>query len=172
MKRLIFVIPVFLILFAFCSQGPSPDEVKKWIEVVDIKTQWVQKYGPQVRPWEVVYVPSIRFKLKNNGTKPVRILYFNAEFKFKDEEKSLGYDYKAFPQKEPIKPGEVSKEVFLRCPYGFRASSKESFIHNPYWKKAEVKIFAGIPGGRLVNLGVFPIENKLEDEEQSGQEQK
>ncbi len=165
MKKIVALIFPILILLSACSQGPSPDEVKKWLEIVDIKTQWVQKYGPQVRPWEVVYVPSIRFVLKNNGKKPIRILYFNAEFKFKDEEKSLGYDYRAFPQKKPIKPGEKSREVFLRCPYGFRASSKESFKNNPYWKQAEVRLLAGIPGGKLVDMGTFPIKNVLQGEE-------
>jgi len=164
MKKWIFLMPIILIITLIsCSQGPSPEQVKKWIKVVDIKTQWVQKYGPQVRPWEVVYVPSIRFRLKNTGSQPVRILYFNAEFKLVNEEKALGYDYKAFPQREAIKPGEKSKEIFLRSPYGFRASSKESFKSNPYWKQAEVRIIAGIPGGRLVDLGTFPIEKKLED---------
>lgn len=155
---------IFLTLFlSSCSQGPSPEEVRQWIKVVDIKTQWVQKVGPDVRPWEVVFVPSIRFRLENKGPKPVRILYFNAEFKFKDEEKALGYDYRALPRGKPIKPGEKSPEVFLRSPYGFRAKSRESFKNNPYWKQAEVRIIVGIPGGKLVDLGTYPIENVLEE---------
>ncbi len=163
MKKSLFLILLIPLILSFCSQGPSPEQVKEWIKVVDIKTQWVEKIGPDVRPWEVVYVPSIKFRLKNTGPKPVRILYFNAEFKFADEEKALGYDYRAYPQAKPIKPREKSPEIFLRSPYGFRAKSKESFKNNPYWKKAEVRIIVGIPGGKLVDLGTYPIENVLEE---------
>ena len=158
----VFLLALSLLFLSFCGKQSSPEEAKRSLKLVDIETKWVEKFGPDVRPWEVVFVPAIKFRLQNIGDKPIRIYYFHADFRFKDEDKSLGYAFATFKQKGPIKPGEKSVEIFLKSPFGYRAKSIASFKNNPNWKPVVVHIFASLGGGTMVDLGVYPIKQKLE----------
>ncbi len=167
MRKILIILLFIAIIFLLTSCGsiPSAEEAKKSLKVVDIETKWVEKYGPDVRPWEVVMVPSIKFRLQNVGTRPIKVYYFHADFRFKDEDKSLGYAFETMKQKGPIKPGEKSVEIFIKCPFGYRARSKLSFKNNPNWKPVVVRLFASLGGGTMVDLGTYPIKQVLAEEE-------
>ncbi|MEW6456455.1 MAG: hypothetical protein AB1410_07075 [Acidobacteriota bacterium] len=136
----------------------KPEELKNSIMIFDIDTMWIEKY---TRPWETVLVPVISFRVKNIGDEPLRFVYFNGVFKFKDEEQSLGDAY-LLTMRKPLYPNQVSDRITLKSNYGYKASSKAAFINNPRWKEMEVKIFTQSKSSGFVYLGTWNISKKIE----------
>jgi hypothetical protein len=66
--------------------------------------------------------------------------------------------------KEPLKPGEVSGEIFIKAFYGYSAKSKDSFMKNiNEWEKMNVKLFASTKGSGHAEIGdIYPIKQRIE----------
>jgi hypothetical protein len=134
-------------------------EVAESIQIVWHDSIWVDK---KVRPDEATIVPSFSFKIKNTGRRPLQYVGFNCIFLFEESGENLTDGY-VEAVKQPLPPGQVSDEIFVKGFFGFRATSKPAFIKNmASWKAVKVKIYAKSKNSGQVLLGSFPIEKKIE----------
>lgn len=159
----IVVIGVFLLIIFYkyvIKESMSPEDVKNSIQIVWHNSKWVDK---EVTPYETKIVPSINLKIKNIGKKPLKNVGFHGIFKF-EETGEVHSDGRTMALREPLPPGETSKEIFIKSLYGYTASSKAAFIKNKKeWKKIAVKIFASTKGSGLVPLNEeYPIKQEIE----------
>jgi len=170
------VVGIILAVLFFISTvlgGMSGEEVKNSVKIVSYDTKWVDK---KITPQEVKIVPSISLKIKNIGQRPLQYMDIEAVFEF-EESGAVFSDGLARILKEPLPPGEVSEEIFIKSLYGYSASSRAAFMKNKKkWKKVQAKIFARAKGSPLVRIGeLFPIKQVIEgygdglEAEESGQ---
>ena len=137
----------------------SAEEISRSIQIVWHESKWVDK---RAKPGEAVIVPSITFRVKNVGTRPLQYVDFQGIFAFVEGGENLS---DGFIQaiRDPLAPGQESGEIFIKSFYGYTASSKEAFIKNSQeWKKVKAKIFAKSKGSEYVLLGIFSVEQTLE----------
>jgi hypothetical protein len=136
----------------------SDEEVAKSIQIVWHDSIWVDK---KVRPDETIIVPSLTFKIKNTGSRPLQYVGFNCIFIFEESGENLTDGY-VETIKKPLAPGQVSEEIFVKGFFGYRATSKPAFIKNTAnWKNIKVKIYAKTKNSGQVLLGIFPIKKKI-----------
>ena len=85
----------------------SHEELQGSFELIDIETKWVKK---TFQPWppKLILVPAISFKIKNVSEVPLKYVYMNANFKFRDDVAILGDGFLEAIRGEPLMPGETS----------------------------------------------------------------
>lgn len=161
---MIWMIPLFLTFFqAGCSTGPSAEELKNSIEIMDMETKWVSK---EYQPWppKLVLVPAISFKVKNVSDEPLTYVNFNAVFQLKGESENLGDSFMAAIRGEPVQPGETSDRILLKSNFGVEGKSVEHFKGNPHWKSAVVQLFAQSKGSQYTKLGEWEVIKEIDFE--------
>ncbi|MBU4329836.1 MAG: hypothetical protein KKB53_04950 [Acidobacteria bacterium] len=164
---LIFVV-IVVVLFILNQIGMiktmSADDLKNSIEIVEVKTMWVEKF---YQPWppKLTLVPAISFRVKNISGKPLRYINFNAKFRFRDDYENLGDCFLAAIRGTPIAPGEKSDKILLKSNYGVEGSSKTHFENNPAWRVAECELFATSRGSHFVLMGKYIVSRTIDFEE-------
>ncbi|MCP5106399.1 MAG: hypothetical protein GY950_23640, partial [bacterium] len=135
------------------------EEVSGAIDVVWQDTGWVTK---KVTPYEVTVVPTVTFKIKNTGKRPLEYVNFEGIFRIEETGNELGSGG-ALAFKEPLEPGVVSDEIVLKSNFGYTGRTKELILNNPEWKQIQVKIFARTKGSPAVAIGdPYPIKKMIE----------
>jgi len=165
---LVIVILGVIVAFVFQITGlwktMSHQELEKSIEILDVETKWVKKiYIPW--PPKLTLVPAISFRVKNISDKPMRYVYFNANFKFRGDRENLGDSFLAAIRGDPVMPGETSDPILLKSNYGAEGKNVASFKTNPQWKVAVVEIFAKSQGSQYIKLGNWQISRKIDFKE-------
>jgi hypothetical protein len=152
-----------LVLAAACNI-PKDEEIKSWMQIVDVETKWVSK---EYRAWppKLTLVPAISFRVKNVSPKPLTYINFNAIFKFKDDEENLGDNYLAGIRGTPVPPGELSPVILMKSNFGVEGKSLASFQNNPMWKQVAVKLFAQTQGSSHVLLGTYTCSRTIDFKE-------
>lgn len=135
-------------------------EVADSIEVVWHDTKWVEKESTAN---EVKVVPSVTFKIKNTGKRPLEYVNLEGVFEIEESGKILSDGAaQAFGDK-PLQPGEVSDNIFIKAFFGYSGRSKASIMENKEWKQIRVKLFARTKGSSPVVIGeVYPIKKEIE----------
>ncbi|MBN1225329.1 MAG: hypothetical protein JXB23_18920 [Candidatus Aminicenantes bacterium] len=164
---LIFVFAAVLVLVLQKSglwKTMTAEDLEASIEVVDVKTSWVDKY---YQPWpqRLILVPSISFRVKNITEKPIKYINFNANFRFRDDYENLGDAYLAAIRGEPVPPGEKSDVIHLKSNYGVEGKTLASFKDNPQWKIVIVKLFAQGQGSQFLPLGEWEVSKQIDFKE-------
>lgn len=172
MKRytVIFIIIIIAVIIVFALQklgvmtSMTAEDLDEAIEIVDVKTSWVDKY---YQPWppRLVLVPSISFRVKNKTDKPLSYINFNANFRFRDDFENLGDSFLAAIRSDPIPAFGTSDPVHLKCNYGVEGKTLASFENNPYWKVVVVKLFAQSSGSQFLPLGEWEVSKKIDFKE-------
>jgi hypothetical protein len=155
------VIGLILILLFYktvIKETMSDQEVAKSIQIVWHDSLWVDKKN---KPDEAIIVPSFTFKIKNTGSRPLQHVNFNCIFIFEESGENLTDGY-VTAVKEPLPPGQISEEIYVKGFFGYTASSKPAFIKNmANWKSIKVKIYGKTKNSGQVLLGIFPISKKI-----------
>jgi hypothetical protein len=88
---------------------------------------------------------------------------FESVFEFEDTGK-VHTDGLAQVFKEPLQPGEVSDEIFIKAFFGYSGKTKASFMNNTAeWKKMRAKLFARAKGSGPAQIGdIYPIKQEIE----------
>ncbi|MFQ6081875.1 MAG: hypothetical protein ACE5WD_00770 [Candidatus Aminicenantia bacterium] len=161
---LILIVAALLVTMQVGCKKNTPEELKSWLEITDVETKWVSKY---YQPWppKLILVPAIQFRVKNVSSRPLRYIYFNAIFRFKDDRENLGDAFLAAIRNKPVMPGEKSESILLKSNFGVEGSTKAQFINNPQWKIAEVRLFFKKGSSGYVFLGEYDISRKIDFEE-------
>ncbi len=142
-------------------------EVTDSIQVVWHDTKWVEK---ESTPNEVKVVPSITFKIKNTGKRPLEYVNLEGVFEIEETGKVLSDGAaQAFGDK-PLQPGETSAEIFIKAFFGYSGRTKASIIDNKEWKQIRVKLFARTKGSPPVAIGeIYSIKREIEGLTTAGQ---
>lgn len=155
------VIGLILILVFYktvIKETMSDQEVAKSIQIVWHDSVWVDKKS---KPDEAIIVPSFTFKIKNTGSRPLQHVNFNCIFIFEESGENLTDGY-VTAVKEPLLPGQISEEIYVKGFFGYTASSKPAFVKNmANWKNIKVKIYGKTKNSGQVLLGIFPISKKI-----------
>ncbi len=168
MRRPLFLSMLALAILAMMSlsacKSISSEELKASVEIVDVQTKWVEK---TYQPWppKLTLVPTISFRVKNVGDKPLNYLNFNAIFKFKDEQENLGDNFLAAIRKEPVEPGGTSPVITLKSNFGVEGKSLASFKDNPQWKPVVCKLFIQSKGSPHILLGEYDVSREIDFKE-------
>jgi hypothetical protein len=143
----------------FAVERMSPEEVKASIELFDLESKWVETNATAEG---VKIVPTIRFKMKNVGKRALHYVTLEGIFEFEEMGKTY-FDGVAQTCQEPLQPGEVTGEIYIKPIHGYTASSKQAFIQNKEnWEKMSVKIFAKTSGsGPIPIIDKFPVEQVI-----------
>ena len=170
MKKALFIVICGLMASAFifiqtgCKGLLTPEEIKASIEITDVESKWVEKL---FQPWppRLILVPAISFRIKNICNKPLRYMYFNAIFKFRNERDNLGDSLVPAFQNKALLPGEVSDPILMKSNFGVEGKLLSDFKNNPSWKIAMVKLFVKLKGSQYVLLGEWEVSQKIDFKE-------
>ncbi len=136
----------------------GPDDIEKGLQIVESDSIWVDKESEE--PGKISIVPSISFRVKNVGDKPLGTLKFIGIFEVIDGGEQIG-DGNIPILDTPLLPGEVSPLLTITSRYGYSASSKAAFVQNAAeWKAVRVRLLArknSAPG----KLGTLEISRRI-----------
>jgi hypothetical protein len=174
MKKLPFILAVIaigIIVFAISHftgllNTMSHEELEGSFELLDIETKWVEK---TYQPWppKLVLVPAISFKIKNVSDAPLKYVYINANFKFRDDVAILGDGFIEAIRGEPLMPGDTSETILLKSTHGIDGQNLEHFKSSPFFqsKVVDVKVFAKSQGSQYIPVGEWEISKNIDFKE-------
>ena len=161
--RFVAVLLAGLLVCAEAGCGPAPDLTK--LELTDTFTGW---YDFGVAAGENKLVPSVSFRLKNNGSVPVDSVQLTVSFwveggdgeKDSSEVRGIGT--------ESVAPGASSEAVLVRSTVGYTTpgARAEIFTHSQF-KDWVAKLFAK-RGGKIVPIGELKIDRRIIPQTASG----
>ncbi len=135
----------------------SVEEVEKSVEVSLQSSQWVDK---ELTSYDVKIVPSITFKLKNKGKRPLHRLNLVGVFAFSESGETLG-DGTAGIGTAILKPGMESGDIQIKSTFGYSARSKQSFKRDfKTWQPVKVRLLAHVGEG-FAKLGEYDIKQDI-----------
>jgi hypothetical protein len=153
-------LPVLLLLLASslsCNRGIDPTTV---LEPLDVVTGWYD--AGLVEGNMNKLVPSISLKLRNKGTEPVRSVQINAIFRRVNETEMWGEHFGWAVQREPLPPGQSTRELVLRSGLGYTGEQpRMQMLQNREFVDAKVEIFLRQGSRVWTKLAEFPIGRQL-----------
>lgn len=171
MKNASFILAVILLgiivaavaHFTGLWETKSHEELEGAFELVDVETKWVEK---TYQPWppKLVLVPAISFKIKNVTEEPLKYVYLNANFKFRDDVANLGDGFIQAIGRDPLEPGETSESILLKSTYGIEGQNLEHIQNNPFFlsKIVDVKLFAKSQGSQYIPVGEWEVSRNID----------
>lgn len=152
----------------------SHQELEGSFELMDIETKWVEK---TYQPWppKLVLVPAISFRIKNVSDTPLKYVYINANFKFRDDVANLGDGFIEAIRGEPLMPGDTTETILLKSTHGIDGQNLEHFKNSPFFlsKVVDVKVFAKSQGSQYIPVGEWEISKNIDfkEPEPTGQDE-
>lgn len=144
----------------------SSKELEGAFELLDVETKWVEK---SYQPWppKLVLVPAISFKIKNVSDEPLKYLYVNANFKFRDDVAILGDGFIQALRADPLMPGDTSETILLKSTHGIDGQNLEHFKSSPFFqsKIVDVKVFAKSQGSQYIPVGEWEVSKNIDFKE-------
>jgi hypothetical protein len=156
MARRPVLIAVFAGILAISACGPGVDLTK--LEVTEVFTGY---YDNGIKDGWNHLLPSISFRLKNNGSAPASDVQLSVAFWVdgddgeKDSRQVLGIGHDA------LAPGAATTPILVRPDHGYRLEGPRSTLfENSGFRDMTAKIF-GKRSGKIVRLGEFKIERRV-----------
>ncbi len=174
MKNLSFILAVVILAIIVAAvahftglwKTMSHEDLEGSFELMDIETKWVEK---TFQPWppKLVLVPAISFKIKNVSEEPLKYVYLNANFKFRDDVANLGDGFIEAIRGEPLMPGETSESILLKSTHGIDGQNLEHFKSSPFFmsKIVDVKVFAKSQGSQYIPVGEWEVSKNIDFKE-------
>jgi len=174
MKNLSFILAIIILAvivvavahFTGLWKTMSHEELEGSFEILDVETKWVQKV---YQPWppKLKLVPAISFRIKNVSDQPLKYLYFNANFKLRNEISNLGDGFLQALRGEPLMPGETTETILIKSNFGFEGTNLEHFKTSAFFKSKviDVKLFAKSQGSQYIPVGEWEVAQKIDFKE-------
>ncbi len=174
MKKLPFILAIVILAiivsavahFTGLWETKSSEELEGAFELLDIETKWVEK---TFQPWppKLVLVPAISFRIKNVSEEPLKYLYVNANFKFRDDVANLGDGFIQALRGKPLMPGKTSESFLLKSTHGIDGQNLEHFKSSPFFqsKIVDVKVFAKSQGSQYIPVGEWEVLKNIDFKE-------
>jgi hypothetical protein len=162
----LFILVVAVAHFTGLLKTMSHEDLEGAFELLDVETKWVEK---SYQPWppKLVLVPAISFKIKNVSEEPLKYLYVNANFKFRDDVANLGDGFIEAIRGEPLMPGATSENILLKSTHGIDGQNLEHFKSSPFFqsKTVDVKVFAKSQGSQYIPVGEWEVSKNIDFKE-------
>jgi hypothetical protein len=174
MKNMSFILVVIILAIIVAAvahftglwETKSHEELEGTFELVEVETKWVEK---TYQPWppKLVLVPAISFKIKNVSEEPLKYVYINANFKFRDDVANLGDGFIEAIRRDPLMPGETTETILLKSTHGIDGQNLEHFKSSPFFqsKIVDVKVFAKSQGSQYIPVGEWEISKNIDFKE-------
>jgi hypothetical protein len=155
-RRPVLAAAVLAWMLAGAGCGPAIDLSK--LEVTEVFTGY---YDNGIKDGWNHLLPSISFRLKNNGAVPVTDVQLSVAFWVdggdgeKDSRQVLGIGHDA------LAPGAATTPILVRPDHGYRLEGPRSTLFdNSLFRDMTARIF-GKRSGKIVRLGEFKIERRV-----------
>jgi hypothetical protein len=164
--------------FWACSDISKEGAVES-LQAVDIESYWTVRGKLE----DDIYIrPIVRFRILNNGSKPVDYIQTMAVFRRQSApEESWGSAFEYSLSGDPVGPGETSRLITLRSDsYYFSSQEPKAMLENEEWEQVTVEVFLKVgpsswkPVGKMEvpkQLGAPGLEEFLTPAEASGESQ-
>ncbi len=151
---------IYKITGGLSLKTPSEEEIKKGIELADLKTGW---FISERALNKIKILPFVEIAVKNSLKEPIAkgTLNFVVTFKVKGDKIDFDTGWKIYPSKK-IPIGETGEKVRISCIHGYIGSSAEAFENNKSeWKILEAIVFVKYKGSKLIELKHLEIAQKI-----------
>ena len=148
-----------VLLGALATAACARVDAGKELEVTDVETYWVID---QVVGDEQYIAPTVRFRLRNRGTKARRSVEAAGAFRRKGTSMTWGSGWaRATQPGETLAPGESALLVMVAdARYHSPAAPEQMFEHERFMD-AEVEVFVKVAGSRWAKVLDAPIERRV-----------
>ena len=157
MPRFSWKIPaVGLALIASASCGPGVD--LSALSVTDTFTGW---YDNGIKDGKNHLVPSLSFRLRNNGQTPASYVQLTVSFWIQGDDGENDAREVTGIGDTPIPPGGTSEPILVRATYGYTLDQPraELFTHSQF-RDVTARVIAK-RDGRLVRIGEVAIDRRV-----------
>jgi hypothetical protein len=139
--------------------GASEPPADKVLQVADVVTGWLDDgiVGGQNK-----LVPTISFKVKNNGPAPVSYVGFNAVFKVIDDPEELGSALLKGIDGDGLAPGQTAGPFIGRSQLGYTSPApRMEMLQHSQFKDAQVELFSKHRSGGWIKIGQYKIQRQV-----------
>jgi hypothetical protein len=128
------------------------------LSVADTFTGW---YDNGIKDGKNHLVPSLSFRLQNNGSTPVSYVQLTVSFWMKGDDGEYDGREVTGVGEAAIPPGGTSEPILVRAAHGYtlEQARAELFSHSQF-RDVTARVIAK-RDGRLVRIGEVPIERRL-----------
>lgn len=139
-----------------CRRGIDPVAA---LEPVEVVTGW---FDAGIVEGKNKLVPSISLKLRNKSSEPIRSVQVNAVFRRVGEQETWGEHFAWAVQREPLAPGEMTRELVLRSALGYTGEQpRMQMLQNREFIDAKADIFLKQGSRVWAKLAEFQIDRQL-----------
>jgi hypothetical protein len=154
-RRLVFI--AFLAVTAACGPGFS---LEKDLEITDLSTGWYDDGIDPATTWNHM-VPSVTFRLKNNGTRGVSGVQLTLAFWVDGDDGEKDSKLVRGVGDETLAPCASTEPIVVRGGFGYNVEGARADIFDrSAFRDWTVKVFAK-RGGAIVPKGEFKIERRV-----------
>jgi hypothetical protein len=150
------IVAVSLILAASASCGPSID--LSTFAVTDTFTGW---YDNGLKDGKNHLVPSVNFRLQNNGNVPATHVQLTVSFWMEGDDGEYDGREVVGIRDTPVPPGASSEPILVRATHGYTLEQPRAdlFLHSQF-RDVTARILAK-RDGRIVRIGEVKIDRRV-----------
>ncbi|MEZ5316020.1 MAG: hypothetical protein R2752_01320 [Vicinamibacterales bacterium] len=151
------VLVALIAVAAACGRGIS---LEQDLEITDVSTGWYDDGIDPTTTWNHM-VPSVTFKLKNNGSEGVNAVRLTLAFWVDGDDGEKDSKLVRGIGDESLAPGASTDEITVRGNVGYNVEGpRADLFARSAFRDWTVKLFAS-RGGALVPKGEFKIERRI-----------
>jgi hypothetical protein len=152
------LIGVFLLLAGSAACGRAVD-LKTALQVADASTGW---FDAGVVDGKNKLVPSITFRLKNTGTRPLTYVSLNLMFMVQPQNDEWDAMLIEGLGATSLAPGASSAPITVRGKYGYTGvQPRAQMLQNRSFQDFSIKVFAKKGSSQWTPLGEFKVARQL-----------
>jgi hypothetical protein len=146
-------------LLVLTACGGPPPSLDAALVVEDIVTGY---HDGGLRDGQRRLLPTLAFRVRNQGDAPVSSVQFNAVFRVIGEDEELGSQLIRGIDRDGLAPGATTDRFVLRSTFGYTGEQAriEMFQHQSF-QDVQVELFGKAGGAQWVKLAEHVVERQL-----------
>jgi hypothetical protein len=144
---------------ALAGCGSNEPEAGATLQVTDVVTGW---FDAGIVNGQNKLVPTITFRVKNGGDRPISSVDLNSVFRVIGDEEQLGSKYVKGIDRNGLAPGKSVGPFVLRSDLGYTSEApRMTMLQNSQFKDAQVQVYAKHGSQQWVRLAEYTIQRQL-----------
>jgi hypothetical protein len=140
-----------------CVSGEPPAD--KVLQVTDVVTGWLDD---GIQAGQNKLVPTISFKVKNNGSGAVRYVGFNTVFKVIDDPEELGSALLKGIDGGGLAAGQTAGPFVARSQLGYTSPApRMQMLQHSQFNAVQVELFSKHRSGGWIKIGQYKIQRQV-----------
>jgi hypothetical protein len=149
-----------LVVLALAGCGSGPVDISSQLALTDVTSGWFD--AGVVEGNKNKLVPTISFRLKNQGPGRISSVQINAVFRRVGETDEWGAAFVRAIGPEGLGPGETSPPIVLRSQLGYTGEQpRAQLLQHSQFQDARVEIFGKHGSAQFVKMGDVVIKRQL-----------